>query len=226
MEKFEGNVKFVKQSEFMSFYGYNNWVNVYKFETKDGKILIWKTGNVLQVEGKDIGGMTPSDEVFPTLNSIIRIKATIKGENEYKGEKQLILSRVKVLEIIDRALTKEEINTFKAEEQQKTLKGKDFIWYGMPYRQYKNNYADCETLAGSYDSDNRTIDVIIREGRLKNSGVRGKIYSGYRFINEEGKFVTYRAVSVDNAEKRVNKEHPNHTWTLSKVYNYHVDPIW
>ena len=226
MEKFEGNVRFVKQSEFMSFYGYNNWINVYKFETEDGKVLVWKTGNVLQVEGKEIGGMTPSDEIFPTINSIIRIKASIKGENEYRGEKQLVLFRVKVLEIVNRALTKEEEDEIKAEEQVKSLRGKDFIWYGMPYRQYKNNYPDCETVAGSYDSEGRTIDVIIREGRLKNSGVRCEHYSGYRFVNEEGKFVTYRAVSVDNAEKRVNKEYPNNRWTLNKIYDYHIDRLW
>ena len=215
MKKFEGNVKFVKQSEFMSFYGYNNWVNVYKFETKDGKILIWKTGNVLQVEGKDIGGMTPSDEVFPTLNSIIRIKATIKGENEYKGEKQLVLSRVKVLEIIDRALTKEEKDEIKADEQRKSLKGEDFIWVGMPYRQYKNNYADCETVAGSYDIEERTIDVIIREGRLKNSGVRGQFYYYWVFKDDANELVrTIKAVSFENAYNRVTKENPNYEWSL------------
>jgi hypothetical protein len=226
MEKFEGNVKFVKQSEFMSFYGYNNWVNVYKFETEDGKTLVWKTGSVLQVEGKEIGGLTPSDEVLPTINSIIHIKAAVKGESEYKGEKQTMLSRVKVLEIVDKALTKEEENALKAEDQIETLKEGDFVWYGMPYRQYKNNYADCETLAGSYDSKDCTIDVIIRDGRLKNSGTRGQHYSGYRFVNENGKCVTYRAVSIDNAEKRVNKEFPNHTWTFDRMYDYHIDPIW
>lgn len=44
----------------------------------------------------------------------------------------------------------------------------------MPYRQYKNAYADCQTVCDSYDSSSKTIEVIVPEGRLKPSGVRGK----------------------------------------------------
>ena len=206
MEKFEGNVKFVKQSEFMSFYGYNNMMFIYKFETEDGKILVWKTGSVLQVEnGEDV----------PTIDSTIHITASIKGEGEYRGEKQTIITRVKVLEIVNRALTKEEKDEIKADEQRKSLKGEDFIWVEMPYRQYKNNYADCETVAGSYDIEERTIDVIIREGRLKNSGVRGQFYYYWVFKDDAKELVrTIKAVSFENAYNRVTKENPNHEWSL------------
>ena len=101
----------------------------------------------------------------------------------------------------------------------------------MPYKQYKMHYSDCETVKGSFTrSDSRyggsTISVIIRKGRLKNSGVRGEHYSGYRFVNEIGQHATYRAVSVDNAERRINKDYPNHEWTLDKVYEYRTDRIW
>ena len=97
----------------------------------------------------------------------------------------------------------------------------------MPYKQYKEHYSDCETLAGTYkDKDDMgrriyaTITVIIREGRLKNSGTRFQHYSGYQFTNENGKYITYRAVSEENAKKRCEKENPNHTWECTKIYNY------
>lgn len=234
MEKFEGVVKFVNEYHFTTYYGYRLVDNyIYKFEDGTGKVYVWKTTNILMVEGKEIGGLTPSSEIFPTKGSVVKIKASIKGEGEYKGEKQTLLTRVKLLEIVERQLTKEERDELKAQEQMESLKDGDFVW-NMPYKQYKSHYADCETVAGSFKEGNygrrvytpSTISVIIREGRLKNSGVRGEHYSGYRFINEKGEHVTYRAVSVDNAEKRVNKDYPNHEWTLDKVYEYHTDPIW
>ena len=101
----------------------------------------------------------------------------------------------------------------------------DRLWE-MPYRQYKMHYADCETLAGSYREIERGRDagsyitIILREGRLKASGVRGEHYSGYCCENEKGEKVTYRAVSEENAVKRANKEFPGHTWEVVKIYRY------
>ena len=49
----------------------------------------------------------------------------------------------------------------------------------------------------------------------------------YELINEEGKKVTYCAVSVENAIKRANKEHPGCKWELNHVYWYrNVHRIW
>lgn len=233
MEKFEGVVKFINEYQFYSYYGYRPTSNyIYKFEDATGKVYVWKTANILMVDGKDLDGATPNEEIFPTKGSIIRIKASVKGNGEYRGEKQTLLTRVKVIEIVHRELTREEKLALKAEEQISSLEDGDFIWE-MPYRQYKSHYADCETVAGSYTVPEEysryapaTISVIIRKGRLKNSGVRGEHYSGYRFVNEEGKYATYRAVSIDNAEKRVNKEFPNHTWTFDKLYDYRTDRLW
>ena len=44
----------------------------------------------------------------------------------------------------------------------------------MKYKAYKEHYSDCETVYDSYDKGNKSIEVIIPEGRMKNSGVRGK----------------------------------------------------
>ena len=79
----------------------------------------------------------------------------------------------------------------------------------MLYRRYKQHYSDCETVRGTYDENDRTIEVIVPEGRMKNSGVRGQRFHGYEiyFVDDKGRkgFVSYRAVSKENALKQHKK---------------------
>ena len=49
----------------------------------------------------------------------------------------------------------------------------------MHYSQYKNHYSDCQTVPGSYDKVTKSVEVILPEGRVKPSGVRGKRFHGY-----------------------------------------------
>lgn len=87
----------------------------------------------------------------------------------------------------------------------------------MFYGRYKKHFSDCETVSGSYDKETKTIIVLIPEGRMKKSGVRGQ---SYRYITFEGVekgtgrkvSTTIKAMSVDNAIKRLSK---NCTWDLS-----------
>ena len=87
----------------------------------------------------------------------------------------------------------------------------------MPYKQYKEHYSDCETVIDSFETHRdrpATIKVIIREGRLKASGVRGQHFYWFVFEITEGdeKFESsYYAVSEKNAEKRCIKEFPEAT---------------
>ena len=79
----------------------------------------------------------------------------------------------------------------------------------MHYGRYKKHYADCKTVAGSYDKNTRTIEVIIPEERMKKSGVRGKQFYGFEFefTNEKGTYkVSYKATCKENAIKRLIKE--------------------
>lgn len=79
----------------------------------------------------------------------------------------------------------------------------------MHYSRYKKHYSDCETEKESYDKSTKTIVVIIPNGRMKKSGVRGKSFYGYkfRFTTKEGTFtVTYRAVCQENAVKNLIKD--------------------
>ena len=79
----------------------------------------------------------------------------------------------------------------------------------MPYRRYKERYSDCDTVSGSYDKGSKTIEVIVPDGRMKPSGVRGQ-----RFLtiwmrvgkDAEHKFEQgFRAVSLENALKQARR---------------------
>lgn len=216
---------------------------IYNMEAEDGTVYVWKTTSFMGIE---LPAANPDDAHFINSkgkavdffkinkNDVIRIKASVKRQGEYKGQPQTELTRVKVLERIFKAETWEEIQAkreaakaAKAEEQRDSLNGEDFIWR-MPYKQYKEHYSDCETVAGSYDSGECgyrgkrrpcAIEVIIREGRLKASGVRGEHYSGYRLQNENGEQVVYRAVKEENAIRRAEKEFGGE-WECVKIYNY------
>lgn len=174
---------------------------VYIMRDDEGHAYKWKTTCVL--------GMGLDDETFQRINKGGRfvMTATVKGEAEYKGETQTVVTRLKVTEVVDAGFTHEERQQMKAEEQKATLKEGDFIWT-MPYRQYKEHYSDCETVAGSFVRPKYgapEIDVIIREGRLKNSGVRGEHYGLYTFSNGEKREVI-KAISEENARKRLTIE--------------------
>lgn len=87
----------------------------------------------------------------------------------------------------------------------------------MLYRRYKTAYADCQTVPGTYDKATKTIVVIIPEGRMKPSGVRGKHFKGYQLwlLDEKGKYgyCTYRATCLENAEKQHAKWCSKNNWT-------------
>lgn len=79
----------------------------------------------------------------------------------------------------------------------------------MLYRRYKQHFADCETVPGSYDPASKTIEVLLPEGRLKPSGTRGKRFHWLTFHGVEiatGRTVrcTIKATCTANAVKRLD----------------------
>lgn len=211
------------------------------------KVYVWKTSAFFAEKIRD-------DENYSEIDAkglrwrydpirkddVITIRATIKGESEYNGTPQTVLTRVKLIERHSKGKTPEEIQkekeariATKAQEQLDSLKGEDFVWV-MPYKQFKERYSDCETVAGSFKErtmyEVATIAVIIREGRLKASGVRGLHYSGYEyFFLEDGKKhrACYYAISETTAMRRLLKEHPAATdITEGKIYQYERREIW
>lgn len=227
MARIEKKVTLVGEYSYerLNFGGYAyETVNIYKMKDDEGKVYVWKTTGSLVMEtllGNKGDEIREVDMYFPHRGDVIVIRATVKGESEYKGEPQTEVNRVKVIEIVSKYVK------VKAEKQKKSvdLEEGDFIWKGMPYSQYKSHYSDCETVAGSYNSHQRedgtqmsqpTIDVIIRKGRLKNSGTRGEHYAYYTVINENGEKMTYKAISEDTAIKRARRELGGE-WTVEDI---------
>lgn len=198
--------------------------NIYTFEDESGNVFCWKTSGSLGIAGHVVrDGIRDYRYEAVHRGDTFTCKATVKEHSEYKGTKQTVVTRVKVENIVH-APTKEEIDEARAEEQRATLSDGDIVWR-MPYKQYKEHYADCETIAGSFFRDEHrgeaTIEVIVRKGRLVPSGVRGKHFSGYQFKSDDGGLVCYRAVSEETARRQLIKEHPDgQSWPCVKVFDY------
>ena len=208
-------VTLVGEYEYVTRFGYAEQSNfIYKFKDDEDNEIVWKTTNVIGMDTIDDKGY---EGWIPVCKGDkIEIKATVKAHSIYRDNEQTVVTRAKVLDIIEKALTQEEKEEIKQAEQLETLTGEDFI-YTMPYRQYKEHYADCELLAGSWNEEERTVGVIVREGRLKNSGVRGRRFADYLFKNGNRCRCIY-AVSEENAWKRLEKEFgSDEGWCLDSI---------
>lgn len=208
MARVEMKVKLVGEYQYdrqkYAGYGYET-VSIYKM-TDDDTIYVWKTTSWLAYNDEPIN-----------RGSVIVIAASVKGQSEYNGEMQTELTRVKVKEVIEMGKSIEQIQAereqarkAKRDEQMASLKGEDFVWR-MPYKQYKERYADCETVIDSFNRPRfgtASIEVIIREGRLKVSGVRGKHFHSFRlgWEEEDGKHTSpFVAVDLDHAIAQAQK---------------------
>ena len=225
--------------EYTTTFGYRTQHHyIYNMVAEDGTVYVWKTttfmcwNEYLDIDPRkanftDRKGR-PYDPKKINKGDKITIVASVKGQSEYNGQPQTELTRVTVQSREFAAETYEERmeriqreKDAKKQAQMESIKAGDKIWR-MPYKQYKEHYADCETVIDSYEKDvhqkQATIEVIIRAGRLKASGTRFQRYAGYRLKNEEGNLITYRAVCEENAIKRANKEHPDHSWVCVEIY--------
>ena len=209
-------VTLVSEYAYPSHFGYREQINyIYKFKDDEDNEIVWKTTNVIGKDEEDEKGYARFLPVHK--GDKIEIKATVKAHSIYRDNEQTVITRTKVLDIIERALTQEEKDEIKQSEQLESLTGEDFI-YTMPYRQYKEHYADCELLAGSWNEQERTVGVIVREGRLKNSGVRGRKFADFMFKNSKGECRCIYAVSKENAWNRLKKE-------MDDFDDWHLDYI-
>ena len=218
-ERITTEVTLVNEFHFETHFGWSTQtVTVYIMKDAENHVLVWKTSSDLFLDmGEDDHGIVQF--YVPNKGDRFLIKATVKAHSTYKGTEQTELQRVKILEVKEIALTWEEKQTIKRKEQMDSLTDGDMLWR-MPYKQYKEHYADCETLAGSYKQEPKgysTIEVIIREGRLKPSGNRGKRLYDYTVINEYGEEMTYSVYEKQNALKRAKKEYPENEWVFKEV---------
>ena len=79
----------------------------------------------------------------------------------------------------------------------------------MRYSNYKKHYADCKTVYGSYNENLKTIIVLVPDGRMKNSGVRGeKFRTVWLMVGHDADHMFrqgFRAVCCENAIKQAKK---------------------
>lgn len=246
-ERIEVEVKVTKVYDYSrrKWTGYGNELRtIYVFEDNNGNAFkadvlgcLALTKKVketaVDVNGEEYTFTTEKNEHFVNEGDVIVIKCTVKDHKMYKDVEQTVINRVAVKKVLVKAETKAEKEArlkaekeAKIEEQLKTLKDGDFIWK-MSYKQYKEHYSDCETVIDSYECDDygyKTIKVIIREGRLVNSGTRGRHYMGVQIIVNEGEeLAVYRAISPETAMKRAKKEYPNASLKVGKIFEYYND---
>lgn len=228
-DRITADVKMVSIFEYQdykfSYYGATRYI--YTMRDDAGNVLVYKSGAYLAIKTGDKDRWGNPVETGIRRGDKISISGMVKDHSEYKGTKQTVLQRVRVKALIERQPTKQELEDKKREEQIASLADGDFRWR-MPYKQYKEHYSDCEILAGSFDDGcdshgrkiaETTVEVIIRDGRLKNSGVRGKHFYGFEFRTDNGGLVCYRAVSEENARKRMLKDYPESgSWECNHIY--------
>lgn len=196
--------------EYTTHFGWQEQTNhIHSMTDYDGNVFVWKSTKCLGKESEDKNGRW----VYTPINKgdVFSCKATVKEHSEYKGEPQTVLTRLSVEEIIVRNPTKYERDEEKRKEQLASLVEGDILWE-MPYKQYKEHYSDCETLANSFYQEEYShisyITVIIRKGRLVPSGVRGQHFATFEFLTPDGKRAPYYAVSEENALRRFLKDFP------------------
>ena len=101
-EKFESTVTVkkivtVKVAQFSRYD--SDEAQIYIFNDQDNNTLVWKTKNILSNTANEFAWNLENSNAVKE-GDVIVIKASIKAYTEYKGEKQTIIQRVKILEVI------------------------------------------------------------------------------------------------------------------------------
>ena len=89
----------------------------------------------------------------------------------------------------------------------------------LPYREYKKKYNDCEIVKGSYNVEEKTIEVYIPNERIKPSGMRDQKINWYGFwfsVDGEVFSTYYKAVNESNAARRFKSDCRRYHWEVSE----------
>ena len=101
--------------------------HIYKMKDAEGRVYVWKTSGYLAYEPiiEECDGVAMLDYIVIIKNDVIEITASVKGKDEYNGEPQTLLNRVKVTKIIKAHTPKSVIIANKKKLGQ--LKGNEFL---------------------------------------------------------------------------------------------------
>lgn len=146
-------VKFIGSYEVSSYGYYGNYRNgcgyghgtnlmyAYVMETENGDQIVWKTTSSMSVvENDEYYFIKKGDKIF--------VEGTVKNCSEYKGVEQTVLTRCKY-RLLEKGPSEEEIIEAKRAEQIANLGER--TTKRVTYKEYKNDYSDKETLAGSFE---------------------------------------------------------------------------
>lgn len=135
---------------------------IYKFIDEDNSVYIWKTSKSMGINFINENG----DEGFEFINEgdKILLSGTIKDFNTFRGEDQIIITRCKILDIIQHNFIKNENDLRGLKQKIQLAKYEDkYEIKTVKYKDYKNEYQNYETLIDSFIRNDKGcfIDVIV-----------------------------------------------------------------
>lgn len=135
---------------------------IYKFIDDDNNVYIWKTSKSMGINFITENG----DEGFEFINEgdKILLSGTIKDFNTFRGEDQIIITRCKILDIIQHNFIKNEDDLRCLKQKIQLAKYKDkYEIKTVKYKDYKNEYQEYETLIDSFVRNDKGcfIDIIV-----------------------------------------------------------------
>ena len=142
--------------------------HIYKFIDEEGNLLVWKTSKVIGIEY--INENNNEAFKFIDLGDKIFIRGNVKGHDNFRGEDQVVITRVSVDYIVEQgSMTEEQVTKFKQELQLSKLP-KDIEIRTISYREYKGSYNSYETLVDSFKRTDHGcfIDIIIPNTDVSN----------------------------------------------------------
>lgn len=135
---------------------------IYKFIDDNNNVYIWKTSKSMGINFITENG----DEGFEFINEgdKILLSGTIKDFNTFRGEDQIIITRCKILDIIQHNFIKNEDDLRGLKQKIQLAKYKDkYEIKTVKYKDYKNEYQEYETLIDSFVRNDKGcfIDIIV-----------------------------------------------------------------
>jgi len=140
--------------------------HIYKFMDKDDNVFTWFTTKVLGFDFVTSRGNV--DFEFINEGDKMEIRGTIKSIGEYKGEPQIIITRVKVTNVNKSNLSEDKINELKRIVQLAKYDRMPGVYkvINVSYREYKEKYKEYEVVHGSFKRTDHGsyVDIIIYRG--------------------------------------------------------------
>lgn len=134
---------------------------IHKFIDIDNNLYVWRTSKICGILQHDKQGT----ELFIGVNpgDMITLEGTIKdADAEYKGESQILITRAKIKKLIEKDYLSEQKLIRMKQDRQLALIKEDYSIKTVLYKEYKEEYSNCQVLVDSFKrtDDGCFIDII------------------------------------------------------------------